>query len=190
MGKTQSTFKNMVLTLLTVTFVSSTALGFVYKITLEPIAHAAMQKKIRAIKEVVPEFSNNPIDESYLLESEVGELNCFPAKKEGKLVGVAIQSISKQGFGGEVKIMVGLQPDGRIYDTAVLAHKETPGLGDKMERSKSGFTEQFKKKDPSEFELKVKKDGGDVDAITAATISSRAFCDAVQRAYQAYIKNQ
>ena len=79
--------------------------------------------------------------------------------------------------------MVGLLADGSISNTAVLAHKETPGLGDKMDIAKSDFPAQFIGKNPAEFKLSVTKDGGDVDAITAATISSRAFCDAVERAY-------
>ena len=82
-------------------------------------------------------------------------------------------------------MLVGFLPDGTIKDIAVLENKETPGLGDKMLKSKSNWSTQFEEKNPANFKLKVKKDGGDVDAITAATISSRAFCDAVQRAYNA-----
>jgi len=77
--------------------------------------------------------------------------------------------------------MAGFMPDGTIAGISVLDHKETPGLGTKM--TEPGFKGQFTGKNPGEFMLKVKKDGGQVDAITAATISSRAFCDAVQRAY-------
>ncbi len=84
--------------------------------------------------------------------------------------------------------MVGLLPDGSIYDVAVLEHKETPGLGDKMEKRKSNWGDQFKGKDPKLFNVSVTKDGGDVDAITASTISSRAFCDAVNRAYNTYME--
>jgi electron transport complex protein RnfG len=72
----------------------------------------------------------------------------------------------------------------------VLAHKETPGLGDKMDASKSDFPLQFKGKNPADFKLHVTKDGGNVDAITAATISSRAFCDAVERAYVTFQKEK
>jgi electron transport complex protein RnfG len=68
----------------------------------------------------------------------------------------------------------------------VLSQKETPGLGDKM---KTKWKDQFNGKNPKEFNMKVKKDGGEVDAITASTITSRAFCDATQKAYDAYIKN-
>ncbi len=86
--------------------------------------------------------------------------------------------------------MAGFLPDGSIYDISVLEHKETPGLGDKMQASKSDWAQQFKGKNPANFSLKVKKDGGDVDAITAATISSRAYVDAVQRAYETYLQNK
>ena len=93
-----------------------------------------------------------------------------------------------KGFSGKIELMVGFLDDGTIENTAVLMHKETPGLGDKMDQKKSDFSLQFIGKNPVDFKLKVKKDGGDVDAITAATISSRAFCDAVQRAYDVFEK--
>ena len=82
--------------------------------------------------------------------------------------------------------MVGFKPDGTIFKSAVLDQKETPGLGDKM---KTKWKDQFNEKHPTTFKLAVKKDGGDVDAITASTITSRAFCDAVTRAYEGYMKN-
>jgi electron transport complex protein RnfG len=86
--------------------------------------------------------------------------------------------------------MVGLLPDGSINNISVLEHKETPGLGDKMQKNKSSWSEQFNGKNPGSFKLAVTKDGGDVDAITAATISSRAYTDAVKRAYETYQANQ
>ena len=84
--------------------------------------------------------------------------------------------------------MVGFNSEGIINNTAVLEHKETPGLGTKMKEPK--FKDQFMGIDPGNFDLKVKKDGGDVDAITAATISSRAYSEAVDMAYQTYLKVQ
>jgi electron transport complex protein RnfG len=77
--------------------------------------------------------------------------------------------------------MAGFKPDGTIINISVLQQKETPGLGTKI--SDPGFKDQFMEKNPADFQLKVIKDGGQVDAITAATISSRAFCDAIERAY-------
>ena len=83
--------------------------------------------------------------------------------------------------------MVGFKPDGSINNISVLDQKETPGLGTKMKEPK--FKNQFLDKNPAIFTLKVKKDGGQVDAITAATISSRAYCDAVQKAYHGFLQN-
>ena len=108
--------------------------------------------------------------------------------KNEKLIGTAVSTFTNQGFSGEIKLMVGFLPDGTIHNISVLEHKETPGLGDKMQKSKSDWSVQFNGKDPANFQLLVTKDGGDVDAITASTISSRAFCDAVQRAYNAYME--
>lgn len=184
MAKKESTFINMVLALLIVTLISSATLGFVYEFTKEPIAQAQLNKKLNAIKEVVPAFNNNPNDEMYLIEVEGGEpVEAYPAKMDGKLTGTAYRTYTNMGFSGLIRIMVGLNPDGSIINISVLEHKETPGLGTHM--TDDWFIGQFRSKNPESFKVKVKKDGGDVDAITAATISSRAFCDAVIRAYTA-----
>ncbi|MGD9977211.1 MAG: RnfABCDGE type electron transport complex subunit G [Bacteroidales bacterium] len=185
MAKVESNFKNMTLTLLVITLVASAGLGLVYQSTKEPIAVAQMAKITNAIKVVVPEFNNQPLDESYTVEVDGGVLTFYPAKKDGQLVGTAVKTFSNNGFGGLIELMIGFLPDGSIGKIAVISHKETPGLGDKMDPKKSSFSIQFEGKNPENFKLTVKKDGGDVDAITASTISSRAFCDAVQRAYRA-----
>ncbi|MDP8211802.1 MAG: RnfABCDGE type electron transport complex subunit G [Candidatus Zapsychrus exili] len=185
--KKESTFLNMVLTLFGVTLIASASLGYVYELTKDPIAAAALEKKIAAIKKVVPDFTNNPLDDKEIKEVDGDEVIFYPAKNESTLVGIAIETFTNLGFGGTIKLMVGILPNGTIKDIAVLEQKETPGLGDKMQKSKSDFSMQFNGKNPANYKLKVKKDGGDVDAITAATISSRAFCDAVKRAYNEYI---
>ena len=186
MANKESTLINMTLTLLIVTLVASTALGYIYELTKEPIAKAKLAKKTDALKMVLPEFDNNPIEEMYKVPSDEGydSLEVYPALKNGLLVGSAIRSYSKKGFTGNVWIMVGFSTNGSVINIEVLDHKETPGLGTKMAEPK--FKDQFQGVHPENFQLKVKKDGGEVDAITAATISSRAFTDAAQRAYQAY----
>ena len=188
MANKESTFLNMVMTLLCVSLISSTALGYVYELTKAPKAAADLAKKVKAIKMVIPDFTNNPIDEKKEVPTQEGNLIFYPVKKGDQLMGYAIETFTKDGFGGEIKLMVGFLTDGTISDIAVIDHKETPGLGDKIDQKKSDFVKQFKKQNPSQFTLKVAKDGGDVDGITAATISSRAFCDAVQRAYDSYQK--
>lgn len=186
MAKKESNFLNMVLTLFLVTAIAATALGWVYEITKEPIAAAKLQAKLDAVSIVVPEYNNNPSEEMYTLDSDLGELECYPAKMDGELVGTAISTLTKMGFSGEIKVMVGLKPDGSIFHSAPLEHLETPGLGTKMAEPK--FKDQFVGKDPGSVNLKVTKDGGMIDAITASTITSRAYCDAIQRAYDAYMK--
>jgi len=185
MAKVESNFKNMTATLLVITLVASAALGLVYQSTKEPIALAQQAKINNAIKAVLPEFDNQPGNEAYTVAVDGAELTFYPATKEGQPVGTAVKTYSNNGFAGRIELMVGFLPDGTINKIAVISHKETPGLGDKMDPKKSNFSLQFEGKNPETFKLKVKKDGGDVDAITASTISSRAYCDAVIRAYNA-----
>lgn len=182
MAKTESTFKNMVLSLTLISLAASACLGFVYEYTKKPIELSNLNKKLEAIKQVVPEFNNNPNEEMYKLPTGEGDsLEIYPAKKDSVIVGYAVNTYTKKGFSGNIMLMAGFRPDGSVVNISVLEQKETPGLGTKMTEPK--FKEQFNDKNPSQYSMKVKKDGGQVDAITAATISSRAFCDAVQRAY-------
>ncbi|MFO8234194.1 MAG: RnfABCDGE type electron transport complex subunit G [Bacteroidales bacterium] len=184
----ESTFSNMVLTLFLVTLFASTALGVIFELTKEPIEKAKLEKKNMAIQQVVPDYSNEPNDEAYEVEVDGETLTLYPAKDDGKVVGIAVETFTDKGFSGEFRLMVGFNADGSINNISVLEHAETPGLGDKMEKGKSDWSNQFNNKNPEEFDLAVKGDGGDVDAITAATITSQAYCDAVERAYEAFKK--
>ncbi len=194
-GKKESTFINMVLVLFIVTLVASAALGGLYELTKEPIAAAKLAKKIKAIKQVVPDFDNNPSDDVYKVGmNEKDTLEFYPAKKDGKLVGTAVKTFTTNGFSGYIWIMVGFKPDGSINNYSVLEHKETPGLGTKMA---DWFKDPAKEKasilgkNPATSPFVVSKDNPKgIDAITAATISSRAFLEAVQTAYNEYAKNQ
>lgn len=186
--KIESTFLSMALTLFLVTLIASSALAYIYKITKEPIEQSLLNKKLEAIGQVMPNFTNDPNAEMYKLMAfdNTDSLEVYPAKKDGKLIGYAVKTFTNNGFGGLVELMVGFTPDFTITNIKVLLHSETPGLGSKMTTAK--FKDQFKEKKPKDFKLVVKKDGGDVDAITASTISSRAFCDAVDRAYKTLLK--
>jgi len=183
MAKLDSSFKNMLLSLTIISVGMSAALGFVYNLTKEPIAIAQKQKEVQAIKEVLPEFDNDPTTSV----KSVGGLNYYTATRQDQLVGFAINTFTDKGFSGRFTLMVGFKPDGTIHNISVLDQRETPGLGTKMKEPK--FKDQFPGRNPAVDKLRVKKDGGSVDAITAATISSRAFCDAVQRAYEGYNAN-
>ncbi len=189
MSKKESTFFGMLLSLLVITLVSGFALGFVNDLTIEPKAKAKLEKKINALKLVLPAFDNNPVEDVKMVKSDKvsDSVEIYPAYLKNKFVGAAVIGSTDKGFSGLVKLMVGFKPNGDIENVVVLEQKETPGLGTKMTDNK--FLQQFKGINISDFKLKVKKDGGDVDALTGATISSRAFCDATQMAYDAFIKN-
>lgn len=184
----ESSLKNMVLVLGAVTLIGSASVGAIYQLTKDPIAQAQQQKVNLAISDVVPAFDNAPSAEVMQREIDGETVKVYPAKDaSGNPVGYAIETFTKGGFGGRIDLMVGFLPDGSISDISVLSHAETPGLGDKIEKKKSDFSVQFQGKTPDDnFKMLVRKDGGDVDAITASTITSRAYVDAVQRAYRVF----
>lgn len=190
MAKIESSFRNMVIVLTVITCLSGAILGAVNEVTKEPIKIAKLEKQEKAIKLVAPEYDNNPIDDQWSTTLEDGtNAIIFPAKKNGEMVGAAVEASTKSGFSGPISIMVGFDKDGNINEYTVLSHAETPGLGSKMP---TWFHEKgnILGKNPAKNNLTVSKDGGEIDAITAATISSRAFLNAVANAYNAYTNSQ
>ena len=178
----------MIVTLLMVTAIASFTLATVYNLTAEPIAMAREAKRQEAISMVVPEFDQ--LESSKFLPEEGGDSLEFNfAFKNDILVGVAVNTYTNRGYSGRITAMVGFYPDGRIFDVVHLMHRETPGLGDKIEKGKSDWSDQFKGMNPETDLVKVTKDNGQIDAITAATITSRAYCDAIQRAYDTFKEN-
>lgn len=182
----KSTFLSIVITLTAVTLAAALALGYVFEWTQKPIAAAQLAKQLKAIEAVVPGYDNNPVAEMYRLPTPDGRdtLDVFPAKKGSELIGVAVRTKSGKGYSGNIWLMVGLNPKGDIINIQVIEHQETPGLGSKM--TAATFIGQFIGRNPGERPVRVKKDGGDIDGITGATISSRAFSEAVQLAYETY----
>jgi electron transport complex protein RnfG len=186
MAQKESSLKNMIISLVMISFVASLALGGIYNMTKEPIALANKAKEESAIKEVLPEF-DSLVSYKVLPENGKDSMAFNRGYKGGTLVGTAVSTYSNIGYGAtQIQLMVGFLPDNTIQKISVIQQNETPGLGTKMKEPR--FKDQFNGRNPGKFKLKVKKDGGQVDAITAATVSSRAFCDAVDRAYQTYQK--
>ena len=186
MEKIKSTLPNILLSLTTICLVAGAALSATNKYT-EKAVTAAMEAELRsAIKKVLPEFDNDPAKDIYKL-SIAGEdsLTVYPAINAGQTVGYAIESFSKNGFSGLIRVMVGFDSNGKILNFYVLEHNETPGLGSKMQEwfSTDKNRQSVIGRDMTKGVLKVAKDGGDVDAITASTISSRAFLEALNLAY-------
>ncbi|MCL2682068.1 MAG: RnfABCDGE type electron transport complex subunit G [Bacteroidales bacterium] len=183
MKKKPSTLKNMVVSLTLIAGAAALSVGIADVVTAEPIALAKQARLEAAIRVVLPEFDR--LEEPDTITVDGGELIFYMAYNNDEFVGTAIATFSNRGFSGQIRLMAGFLPDGTIYNIDVLRHSETPGLGDKIEHRKSTWPQQFRGQNPATFNLRVRKDGGDVDAITAATITARAYTDAVQRAFDA-----
>lgn len=177
----KSTLLNMVSVLAGICLVASACVGAVYTITAEPIAQAKAQATIDALSNVLPAFDENTRTE-LTLDLPVA---VYTATKGGEVVGYAVETMTKNGFGGAIRMMVGFLPSGEVYNVNVLEQAETPGLGTKMCDEGNPLIESFKGRNPADMKMSVTKDGGDVQALTAATISSRAYVDAMSRAYAA-----
>ena len=178
MKKLESSFANMVIVLTIITVIAASCLGAMNNLTAEPIAASKKAKQEAAIKAVLPEFTS-------LEEDNVNDQKIFRAyNANSELVGIAIET-TELGFGGNITTMVGIDANGTIVDYSLLQHTETPGLGSKL-------VDWFKVKsdirgaDANKMPLNVSKDGGEYDAITAATISSRAFLNSINKAYETY----
>jgi Na+-translocating ferredoxin:NAD+ oxidoreductase subunit G len=192
MAKRESTFFNMVTTLFAVTFIAAAALGFVHDLTKDAIEMAKMKAQSEAIEKVLPVFDK--LGESFKIPvGESGDsLEIFPAYQDDKMVGMAVKTFTNSGFSGFISIMAGFDTSGNVYGYEVLEHAETPGLGSKMNewfRDTEKPNQNVIGKNPEDFRFEVTKDGGDIDAITASTITSRAFLDALVRAHEAYKGN-
>ena len=180
----KSSFMNMTLCLLAICLVCSGLLAGVYALTKEPIDAAAKAKNEAAILEVLPKNAAT-IEEERTVEYEGATYTYNLAYDEkGEVVGCAV-NVAPVGFGGPVLIKVGFKVNAQtgqniVWNTKVLSQAETPGLGAKC--VEPAFASQFKELDPAAKKLYVKKDGGDIDAITASTITSRAYVSGVATA--------
>ena len=187
MAKLKSTLPNMFLSLTIICVVAGAILAGVNMYTTGPIAATKAAALEAAIKAVTPAFDNKPTEDAYMAVTTDGDsLKIYPAMKDGKLVGAAVES--NKGFSGEIKVIVGFDAEGKLLNYSVLQHAETPGLGAKMQEwfREDKNQQSVLGRNLADGELKVSKDGGDIDAITAATITSRAFLNAVNRAYSAF----
>jgi electron transport complex protein RnfG len=190
MNKLSSSLQNMTLSLTVICVAAGTTLSALNETTKADIEASRKAKLENAILKVVPAFDNSPVNEAYTVESDGTVFTVYPAKKGGQAVGAAIESASS-GFSGEISVIVGIDSHNKLLNYSVIKHTETPGLGSKMEdwfRSDKP-NRNILGKDLSKGALRVTKDGGGVDGITAATISSRAFLDAINKAYNAYSGN-
>ncbi len=186
MKKLESSLRNMALALTGFTIVAGALLGWVNDATADSIAQANAKALSDAIAVVVPGFDNNPAENPDTIEMSGATYQIYRATKEGQPIGAAVEATAN-GFGGALTVLVGFDNEGNIIDYSLLSHSETPGLGSKAsDWFKKGNKGDITGRNPGKAPLAVNKDGGEIDAITASTITSRAFLNAVNHAYAAY----
>lgn len=178
----------MIMSLGVITILSGALLGGMYAITKDPIEQTEKRQLTASIEEVAPEFNNSPEADVDTVDIEGKQFVVYPAVYDGELKGAAVLGYSMEGFSGEVAVLCGFEADGTVKDYRVIRHAETPGLGAKMEEwfHDPAGARSVIGKNPSVENFTVSKDGGSIDAITAATISSRAFLGVMRNAYLAY----
>ena len=190
MKKLESSITNMVLVLVGVALITGGILAYVNHITEAPIKLQAEKTLADGIKAVMGGVQLSVAENDTIKQTIKGKEAVFVIHKtvdsNKQDLGVAVESTTG-GFGGDLKVLVGFDKDGNILGYTILQHAETPGLGAKADKwfQKDGKGSIIGK-NPNKDNLTVKKDGGDIDAITASTITSRAFLLAVTQAYNAY----
>lgn len=189
MKKLESTLLNMVVVLVSVAVITSGLLAWINNVTEEPIRLQDELALANGIKEVMgTDKLTVTSDEEVTKEFDGKQLNFVvhkTADQQGKFLGAAVESTT-MGFGGDLKVLVGFDAEGKVLGYTILQAAETPGLGVKADKwfqadGKGSIIGKTAAKP-----LTVNKDGGDIDAITASTITSRAFLKAVNQAYAVY----
>jgi len=178
------TVPRMVAVLTIVCAVAAFALAEVYSVTKEPIAPSEKNDQLKAIKSVLPPYDNDPLKEVEKHKYEGAEYEFYLAKKAGQVIGRAVKVKTDAGYSGTIEIMLGIAPDAKITGIYILKQAETPGLGARI--VEKSFTDQFVGKSLAKSKISVKKDGGDIDQLTGATISPRAVCLAVRQGLLAH----
>ncbi|NOY14220.1 MAG: RnfABCDGE type electron transport complex subunit G [Deltaproteobacteria bacterium] len=186
-------FKEMSRLLISLTLIAVLAgviLSLVETATREPIKEQRRIQMLKALSAVLPEFDNSPDTDTVSLQNGVDkkgkpvQIIFYRGREAQVLVGTAFKVIAPDGYSGNIEIMVGVEPNDRLHGIEILSNAETPGLGAKI--VKPAFKDQFKGKSLDNADWRVKKDGGQFDQITGATISPRAVVKAVKKGLEFY----
>ncbi len=174
----------MVLVLTLICTVMAGALAMVNDLTHDKIIEQERIFKLRSIKSVLPEYDNAPLEDALMVSGPAGEVEIDRARMGDKLVGVAFEVVNPEGYSGDIKVLLGLFPDGGISGIEILDHKETPGLGSLI--GTATWLGQFSRRNLNDTNWAVEKDGGDIQAITGATISPRSVTAAIKEGLELF----
>ena len=165
-------------------------LSLVEGLTREPIKEQRRIQMLKALSAVLPDFDNSPDTDTVTLQSGVDkkgkpiQIIFYRGRKAEQLVGTAFKVVAPDGYSGNIEVMVGVKPDEKLKAVEILSHAETPGLGSRI--TETWFKDMFKNKGLDNADWRVKKDGGEFDQITGATISPRAIVGAVKKGLEFY----
>jgi electron transport complex protein RnfG len=166
-------------------------------VTHEPIKERALEDKMASLGKVIPKsiHDNNPVNDAVVLKDEgsAEPQTIYRAMKGGQITGLAYEVVANGGYGGPIRLMLGLAPDGNILGVRVIAHKETPGLGDKIDAAKTDWILRFtglSLGNPPADKWKVKKDGGQFDQFSGATITPRAVVGGIRKGLEYFAANK
>ncbi len=178
----------LTLTLTLICLIAGGLLAGVDALTRDRIAGVNSLRRQTALNAVLPAHDNAPLEDLVTVRHLGRDWTFYPARQNGVFAGAAVETKSPNGYGGDIRLMFGLGADGHSVGIAILEQKETPGLGANIDTP--GFRNRLTGLDLEKTNWRVKKDGGDIDHITAATISSRAVVEAVRVALDAYLANR
>jgi electron transport complex protein RnfG len=193
------TFKTA-LTMIAFAFVGTALLAYVFDITRAPIEASEKEARLALFKQILPEsaYNNELLNETVKIAPDELLGNRLPtvaniAKLDHQFAGVILEAIAHDGYSGDIKLLIAINADGSISGVRVLAHKETPGLGDYIDIAHGDWIKLFNGESllkTSAKQWQVKKDGGQFDYMVGATITPRAVVKAVLKALQFFEKNK
>jgi electron transport complex protein RnfG len=178
----------LILTLTVICAVAGVLLAMTYAVTLKPVREARTAERLAALSTVLPEYDNNPDTAVCDVEQDGIPWRFHVARNHGVYAGTAFETRSVKGYGGDIVLMVGVDADGKVHGIEILEQKETPGLGAKIKDD--AFKQGFAGRPVKRTAWRVRKDQGDIDQITAATISSRAVVEAVGSGLAVYAAHE
>lgn len=188
------------MTLLGFAVAGTALLAYVFSATRSTIAESERREKLALITQVLPHrmFDNDLLKDAAELApaSQLGTDQptlAYRARREGRPVAAVLEAIAPDGYGGKIRLVVAILESGEIAGVRVVAHKETPGLGDYIEIAKSPWIKVFDGASPERYrdaDWKVRKDGGRFDHMAGATITPRAVVKAVRRTLEYYGENR
>ncbi len=170
-------------------------LAVTYRLTRDDIGARALEDRQNSLSQVIPDslHDNNPVTDTLEMnDAAARKITVYRARKQGRVTGVAYE-IYGTGYAGEIRLMLGMDADGKVLGVRVLAHKETPGLGDKIEEKKGDWILRFSGLalgNPPPEQWKVKKDGGQFDQFAGATITPRGVLLAIRGGLDFFAANK